>query len=76
MGFSRQDYWRGWPFPSPGGLLDPGDKPGSPELQVDSLPVELSEIKLSKDKTKIHYFNIQPPVLEREREMCMLVKIH
>ena len=39
---------------------------GSPELQVDSLPVESSEIKLSKDKTKVHYFNIPPPVLERE----------
>ena len=71
MGFSRQEYWRGWSFPSPGGLLDPGDKPGSPELQADSLPVESSEIKLSKDKTKVHYFNIQPPVLERGKCACL-----
>ena len=28
--FSRQQYWRGWPFPSPGNLPDPGIKPGSP----------------------------------------------
>ena len=25
MGFSRQEYWSGLPFPSPGDLLDPGD---------------------------------------------------
>ena len=39
--FSRQEYWSGLPFPSPGNLLDPGFKPGSPALQVDSLPTEL-----------------------------------
>ena len=37
MGFSRQEYWRGWPFPSPGDLADPGVEPGSPALQADSL---------------------------------------
>ena len=36
MGFSRQEYWSGWPFPSPGDLPDPGSEPGSPALQVDS----------------------------------------
>ena len=40
MGFSRQEYWSGLPFPSPGDLPDPGIKPGSPALQVDSLPSE------------------------------------
>ena len=35
MGFSRQEYWSGLPFPSPGDLPDPGIKPGSPELQAD-----------------------------------------
>ena len=29
MGFSRQEYWSGLPFPSPGGLADPGIKPTS-----------------------------------------------
>jgi len=29
MGFSRQEYWSGVPFPSPGDLLDPGIKPAS-----------------------------------------------
>ena len=32
MGFSRQEYWSGLPFPSPGDLPDPGIKPGSPAL--------------------------------------------
>ena len=40
MGFSRQDYWSGLPFPSPGDLPNPGIKPGSPALQADSLPSE------------------------------------
>ena len=37
MGFSRQEYWSGLPFPSPGDLLHPGIEPGSPALQVGSL---------------------------------------
>ena len=32
MGFSRQEYWSGLPFPSPGDLSDPGIEPGSPAL--------------------------------------------
>ena len=32
MGFSRQEYWNGLPFPSPGDLPNPGIKPGSPAL--------------------------------------------
>ena len=38
-GFSRQAYWNGLPFPSPGNLFHPGIKPRSPALQVDSLPL-------------------------------------
>ena len=37
-----QEYWSGWPIPSPVDLPNPGIKPGSPELQADSLPTELS----------------------------------
>ena len=37
MGFSRQGYWSGLPFPSPGDLSDPGIEPGSPALQTDAL---------------------------------------
>ena len=34
LGFSRQEYWSGLPFPSPGDLPDPRCKPGSPALQT------------------------------------------
>ena len=40
MGFSKQDYWFGLPFLSPGDLPNLGNKPGSPALQADSLPSE------------------------------------
>ena len=40
MELSRPEYWSGWPFLSPGDLLNPGIKPRSPALQVDSLPAE------------------------------------
>ena len=40
MGFSRQEYWSGLTFPSPGDLPDPGLEPGSPALQANSLPAE------------------------------------
>ena len=40
MEFSRQEYWRGLPFPSPGDLLEPGIEPGSLALQADALPSE------------------------------------
>ena len=40
MGFSRQTYWSGLLFPSPGDLPNPAIEPGSPALQTDSLPPE------------------------------------
>ena len=41
MGFSKQEYWSGLPFPSPEDLPDAGTEPRSPALQADSLPTEL-----------------------------------
>ena len=58
MGFIRQEYWSGLPFPSPGDLPGPGIEPRSPALQADSLLTELRgkpEEKLytvSKKKTR------------------------
>ena len=43
MQFSKQEYWSGLLFPSPGHLPDPGIEPGSPALQADSLLSEPSE---------------------------------
>ena len=40
IGFQRQEYWSGLPFPSPGDLPNPGIKPGSPASQADTLPSE------------------------------------
>ena len=40
MGFSRQEYWSGLPFPSPGDLPDPGIEPWSPAFQADTLTSE------------------------------------
>ena len=42
MEFSRQEYWSGLPFPSPGDLPNPGiePEPGSPEFQADALTSE------------------------------------
>ena len=37
MGFSRQEYWSGLPFPSPGDRPDPGIEPRSPTLHADTL---------------------------------------
>ena len=41
MGFSRQEYWSGQPFTSPGDLPGPGIKPASPAQQGDSLSLSL-----------------------------------
>ena len=43
MEFSRHEYWSGLPCPPPGDLPNPGIKPRSLALQVDSLPAELPE---------------------------------
>ena len=40
MGFSRQEFWSGLPFPSPGDRPIPGIDPRSPALQADALPSE------------------------------------
>ena len=40
MGFSRQEYWSGLPFPSPGDLPDSGIEPRSPTLEADALTSE------------------------------------
>ena len=40
MGFSKQEYWSGLPFPSPGELPNPGIKPRSPVFQTDALTSE------------------------------------
>ena len=56
MGFSRQEYWSGLPFPSPGDLPDPGIKPRSPALEADALTSEPpGKDHLSRDLAKPLY---------------------
>ena len=59
---SRQEYWSGLPFPSPGDLPDPRIRPGSPTLLPDSLPSELPE-KTTSDTTSL----AQEPSLSSSR---------
>ena len=40
VGFPRQEYWSGLPFPSPEDPPDPGIEPGSPALEADALTSE------------------------------------
>ena len=62
MEFSRQEYWSGLPFSSPGDLPDPGIEPGSPTLQADALPSEPlgkpnhSLAAAAKSLTQIFYY--------------------
>ena len=62
MGFSRQEYWSGLPFLSPGDLPDLGIEPGSPALQADALtskPEVISSYHLSSQS------NIQSVVIKQ-----------
>ena len=56
MGFSRQEYWSGLPFPFPGDLPDPGIEPGFPAFQADALTSEPPGklLKIKKNKNKNH----------------------
>ena len=77
MGFSRQEYWSGLPFPSPGDLPNPGIKPRSPELQADSLPSEppgnqvfclrlvviLAQTHSRKWRKKVHFLTLLSHIL-------------
>ena len=58
MGFSRQEYWSGLPFPSPGDLPNPGIKPRSPALEADALtsePPGKTIPKKGNGKKKLNY---------------------
>ena len=48
VGFPRQEYWSGLPFPSLGDIPDPGIEPSSPALQADALPSELKGLEAVK----------------------------
>ena len=67
MGFPRQEYWSGLPFPSPGALSDPGIEPASPDWQVDSLP--LSHL-LGNPFLTYHVTSLKPTLETRHLGDC------
>jgi len=58
MEFSRQEYWSGLPFPSPGDLPDSGIEPGSSTVQVDALLSE-APVTIKKGKEKLCNFHFK-----------------
>ena len=85
MEFSRQEYWSGLPFPSPGDLSNPGIKPESPALQADSLQSEPTgkpsinsslknegEIKTFRDKQNLKEFVASGPDLQEIKKKLAL----
>ena len=68
MEFSRQEYWSGLPFPSPGDLPDPGIEPRSPTLQADSLPSDPPrELPIKKKKERD---------ILKSRDITLPTKVH
>ena len=59
MGFSRQEYWSGLLFPSPGDLPDPGIEPRSPALQADALTSEPPGKPIYKFISQVHFFFVK-----------------
>ena len=84
MGFSRQEYWSGLPFPSSEDLPDPGIKPRSPALQADSLvvknlPAKAKDVGDVRDEGSLPGFlkspqrkAWQPTPIFLPRESCVL----
>ena len=69
MEFSRQEYWSGLPFPSPGDIPNPGTEPKSPALQADSLPSE----PLGKPKTGVGNHSLLQGIFPtQELNPCLL----
>ena len=70
MGFPRQIYWSGLPFPFLGDLRDPEIEPESPALQADSL---LSEPP-GKPTNRMLYVNCISVKLEKKARNCQMKK--
>ena len=71
IGFPRQEYWSGLPFPSPGDLPDPGIKPRSPTLQADALtsePPGKPYLSLEKCKSNMMKYHFTPNFKKKKGE--------
>ena len=77
MGFSRQEYWSGLLFPPPGDLPDPGiepTSPGSPALQMDSLPLS-HLVRMFAYYTQFQIWNMSGNPLEPNYKACIIPKL-
>ena len=73
IGFSRQEYWSGLPFPD---VPDPGIEPRFPALQADSLPTELPGKYVIVFHPKwVLYISIQPVVRARKRRVVLFSSV-
>ena len=75
MGFSRQEYWSGLPFPSSGDLPDPGIEPRSPALQADALTSEPPTWPLIPQICQTYYVQIEALVFTSSGK-CYFVGSH
>ena len=71
-----QAYWSGWAVPSPADLPDPGIEPGSPALQVDSLPTEISGKPTDAVQESLFCKNFSVISENQCREQSRRIKIH
>ena len=75
MGFSRQEFWSGLPFPSPGDLPNPGIEPGSPALEADTLtsepPGKTNVTSLTHKKDEIPFVKMWSVIHSREDLECI-----
>ena len=75
VGFSRQEYWSGLPFPSPGDLPNPGIEPRSPALQPDTLPCMKQNVKCFKIVLFNSHINIRKPSLKNNSDFLIIMQI-
>ena len=82
VGFSRQEYWSGLPFPSPGDLPNPGIEPRSPALLADALPSEPpGEVRGYEDAFKVGkvqfwtFSRISVPSPRVPQPLCVWTKV-
>ena len=72
VGFSRQEYWTGLPFPSPGNLPHPGIKLRSPSLQAEALPSEPPGKLFTYTSLLLHYTLHLPLIRKSHLELSQI----
>ena len=83
MEFSKQEYWSGLPFPSPGDLPHPGIDTGSPALQAESLQSDLLRNRFTEESSRNRFIERQYlltenvygfPYLQSHSQVALVVK--